>query len=137
MNVTREVITDLLPVYFSGEASADTRALVEAYFQQDAEFARLARQGQLQLTALTASTPAPQQEKETLMRIKQVLRWRAVLLGAALFCSFMPFSLAGSSQQGVVWFMWRDAPVLAGLFAVAALAAWLAYAWTFRLLRDR
>ena len=29
MNVTREVMTDLLPVYFSGEASEDTKQLVE------------------------------------------------------------------------------------------------------------
>jgi hypothetical protein len=32
MNVTREVVTDLLPIYFSGEASADTKVLVEDYF---------------------------------------------------------------------------------------------------------
>ena len=32
MNVTREVIFDLLPVYFAGDASADTRALVEDFF---------------------------------------------------------------------------------------------------------
>ena len=30
MNVTREVMTDLLPVYFSGEASEDTKQLVMA-----------------------------------------------------------------------------------------------------------
>jgi hypothetical protein len=35
MKVTREAITDLPPVYFSGEASADTRTLVEDYFRQD------------------------------------------------------------------------------------------------------
>ena len=32
MNVTREVVTDLLPIYFSGEASGDTKVLVEDYF---------------------------------------------------------------------------------------------------------
>ena len=41
MNVTREVINDLWPVYAAGEASTDTRALVEAFLQQDPEFARL------------------------------------------------------------------------------------------------
>ena len=30
MKVTREVIYDLLPSYFAGDASDDTRALVEA-----------------------------------------------------------------------------------------------------------
>ena len=38
MNVTREVVTDLLPIYFSGEASGDTKVLVEDYFRQDPDF---------------------------------------------------------------------------------------------------
>ena len=37
VNVTREVILDLLPVYLAGEASADTRQLVDEYMRQDAE----------------------------------------------------------------------------------------------------
>lgn len=43
MNVTREVIFDLLPAYFSDDASADTRALVEEFFLTDPEFGRMAR----------------------------------------------------------------------------------------------
>jgi hypothetical protein len=41
--VTRDVISDLLPVYFSGEASEQTRRFVDAYFERDSEFARMAR----------------------------------------------------------------------------------------------
>jgi hypothetical protein len=44
MKVTREVIIDLLPAYFSNEASADTRALVEEFFRQDPEFAEMAKE---------------------------------------------------------------------------------------------
>lgn len=40
MTVTREVIQDLLPIYLAGEASADTVALVEEFFQQDPDLAR-------------------------------------------------------------------------------------------------
>ena len=40
MNVTREVILDLLPVYLAGEASPATRALVEEYMEQDQELAQ-------------------------------------------------------------------------------------------------
>ena len=43
MNVTREVILDLLPVYLSGEASPATRTLVEEYLRQDAELAQRIR----------------------------------------------------------------------------------------------
>ena len=41
MKITRDVITDLLPVYLSGEASADTKALVELFLKDDPEFAKL------------------------------------------------------------------------------------------------
>ncbi len=43
MNVTREVILDLLPVYLSGEASPATRALVEEFMKQDSELAQRIR----------------------------------------------------------------------------------------------
>jgi hypothetical protein len=39
MEATHDVIVDLLPVYFSGEASAATRALVDDYFARDPAFA--------------------------------------------------------------------------------------------------
>ena len=42
MKVTREVIYDLLPAYFAGEVSDDTRVLVEEYFASDPEFGRMA-----------------------------------------------------------------------------------------------
>src|SRR5215470_10498470 len=42
MNVTQEVVTDLLPIYFSGEASGATKIFVEDYFRQDPDFERLA-----------------------------------------------------------------------------------------------
>src|SRR5689334_5750455 len=38
--LTRDVISDLWPLYVSGEASSDTRALIEAFLQEDPEFAR-------------------------------------------------------------------------------------------------
>lgn len=37
MNVTREVIKDLLPLYQEGEVSPDTRQLVEEYLAKDSE----------------------------------------------------------------------------------------------------
>ncbi len=42
MKVTREVIYDLLPHYFAGDVSADTRALIEEFFASDPEFGRMA-----------------------------------------------------------------------------------------------
>src|SRR4051812_20939419 len=43
MNVSREVIIDLLPLYAAGEASAATQDLVRDYLSRDPELARIAR----------------------------------------------------------------------------------------------
>jgi hypothetical protein len=42
VKITRDVIYDLLPAYFAGEASADSRALIEEFFTTDPEFGRMA-----------------------------------------------------------------------------------------------
>ena len=39
MKLTDEVMNDLLTLYLAGEASADTRALVESHARQNAAFA--------------------------------------------------------------------------------------------------
>lgn len=42
MTVTRNVIYDLLPAYFAGEVSADTRTLVDEFLESDPELRRMA-----------------------------------------------------------------------------------------------
>ena len=42
MKVTRDVIYDLLPAYFAGEATSDSRALVDEFFATDPDFKRMA-----------------------------------------------------------------------------------------------
>ena len=42
MKITRDVIYDLLPAYFANEVTADTRVLVEEFFESDPEFGRMA-----------------------------------------------------------------------------------------------
>jgi len=44
MEITRNVILDLLPLYSANEVSADTRALVEKYLKTDPELANVAKQ---------------------------------------------------------------------------------------------
>jgi anti-sigma factor RsiW len=44
MEVTRNVIMDLLPLYLADEASPDTRALVAKHLESDPELARAARE---------------------------------------------------------------------------------------------
>jgi len=44
MEVTRNVILDLLPLYLAGEVSADTATLVENYLEIDPELAKMTQQ---------------------------------------------------------------------------------------------
>jgi anti-sigma factor RsiW len=44
MEITRDVMLDLMPLYMAGEASADTRALVEEYLKTDPQLANIAEQ---------------------------------------------------------------------------------------------
>ena len=43
MEITRNVILDLLPLYAANEVSADTRALIEKYLETDPELANVAK----------------------------------------------------------------------------------------------
>ncbi len=43
MEITRNIILDLLPLYLANEVSADTRALVEKYLETDSELANVAK----------------------------------------------------------------------------------------------
>lgn len=57
MSVSKSVILDLLPVYLAGDASPETRALVEEYLRQDPDLAARIREQWRQ--ALGANPPAP------------------------------------------------------------------------------
>ena len=46
MEITKNVILDLLPLYLADEVSADTRTLVEKYLETDPELADFAKQTQ-------------------------------------------------------------------------------------------
>ena len=44
MEITRNVILHLLPLYSANEVSADTRALIEKYLETDPELANVSKQ---------------------------------------------------------------------------------------------
>lgn len=92
MNVTREVVKDLLTVYLAGEASPDTRALVEDWLRTDPELARQAEQARgLDLPAAPALRPTI--EKRALDRTRRQLRWRSVLLGFTIYVTSLPLTI--------------------------------------------
>ena len=95
MNITREVVTDLLPIYFSGEASSDTKSLVEEYFRDNPDFERMARSAGTPLETLrTAPSVAAGSEKEKrdLESVRCGLNRRKWLFGVSLFLTLSPLS---------------------------------------------
>ena len=129
MNITREVITDLLPVYFSGEASEDTKRLMEDYFRENPEFERIARSAARPLETLRASTPvAPEAEREKrdLQWVRDELFRRRLMFGVALLFTLVPFASV-FSHGGLDWTPIRANPWLAVMYWSIAAWAWFLY----------
>jgi hypothetical protein len=125
MNVTRDVVKDLLAVYLAGEASSDTRTLVEDWLRADRELARQAEQsGRIQLPVVP--TPPPTSEKRALDRTRRHLRWRSILLGLAIYTSTLPltvtFNRAGFS--GLLIDSWPERLAVLALASVLWLLYW-------------
>ena len=139
MNVTKEVILDLLPLYLAGEASPATRALVEEFMRQDPEFAeRVLHQSADVFGKAPASALPPDLELRSLRRTRKLLSWQRWLFGFGIF--FLATSLSNESQfEG--WhlkefhFLLRDYPLEFGACLVLGAACWIAYFQIRRSLR--
>jgi anti-sigma factor RsiW len=131
MNISPDVISDLLPLYLAGEASAGTRALLEQYLREHPAFAKEVREqverSDALLTAPTVNAaPTSDHEKATLERVRRVNRYRSNVLGFSLALTMIPFSFAFVEDR-VNWMMLRDNPRQALFLWVAALACWWLY----------
>jgi len=131
MNVTREVVTDLLPIYFSGEASGDTKVLVEDYFRQDPDFERIARSAATPLETLRAATPIgadPEKEKRDLESVRWGLLRRQWLFAGSLFLTLFPLSNYFTFTHGhLVSLTVRDALWNAAFHWSLAVVFWFLY----------
>lgn len=91
-NVTRDIISDLYPLYVSGDASPDTRSLIEAFMKEDPEFLRmLGETGQGSLAAYAPPSLPPNHELKTLAKIKRRLAGPMWLLQLAMVFSGLAF----------------------------------------------
>jgi len=95
MNITKDVITDLLPLYLAGEASPGTRSLLEEYMREHPEFAATVREAAARSAALLDVADAhvpPDHEKATLERVRRFNQRRRVLLGLAMGFTLSAFA---------------------------------------------
>ncbi|HUK53677.1 MAG TPA: hypothetical protein VL099_10350 [Candidatus Binatia bacterium] len=140
MNISRDVAADLLPAYLSGEASADTRVLVEEFARQDAEFARGL---EAQRRELATGRPAlhgggaglpPDHELRTLARVRGMAERLRRLLALALMFTVFPLSFTFEGPR-ITFILLRDSPSLAMASWVAAAGFWIGFLSAQRKLR--
>jgi hypothetical protein len=130
MNVTREVILDLLPLYLAGEASPATRALVEEYLKQDSELTQRVREQSAADFATTTATPSPDLELKSLRRTRALITWQKWLFAFAICFTAISLTSEISFENGRLrefHFLIRDFPAQFGSLAALATACWIAY----------
>ena len=131
MTLERDIIIDLLPAYFSGEASAATRTLVEEYFRENPDFEKKARGGVWPMEGLKAPVPAPDKEKEKLAleRARLIVETRGTFLWLGV-CFTVILLLFKVRDHKLVWIMWEN-PRQGIVFAAVAVLCWGLY-WRSR-----
>jgi hypothetical protein len=130
MQVTRDIVIDLLPLYQSGEASKDSRAAVDEFLRKDPSLARMAGQDAAILVPTTAVSDL---ERQTITRTRAAIRRRSWILAAAIWFTLLPFSFAFRGGQ-ITFFMLRDQPASA-LFLLVGAIMWVQYVRMTRSLR--
>ena len=131
MQITRDVVNDLLPMYLAGEASADTKALVEEFCVSDGEFARL-----VESTRSTEISKQPvsfkaDQEKQTLKRLKRLIKMQTWFLAGAILFTLVPLSIR--IENGSISFLILGSTTwLAAVYWLIAAGFWLGYVLTRR-----
>ena len=129
MKITRDVIIDLLPAYLAGEASEDTKRLVDEFLQTDPEFAELIaeQKGPFESTDIK---PSKENEMKTLENTRSLLRKRSLYLAFGIFFTLCTVSFKFGAG-GVQW-MWVDFPFAALACLLVGLLMWVGYARTNR-----
>ena len=97
MQVTKDVILDLLPLFLADEVSADTRTLVEKYLETDSILAQIAAESTEMLPPDDSPIPLTTEDQmKAYLEAKRFMFRRnliwAIVIGLSLF---MAFALAG------------------------------------------
>jgi hypothetical protein len=83
-DVTRDVVSDLYPLYQSGEASRDSKALVDAYLASDSEFATLLEAGDQVRRVVPQVRLSPEAELRVLQEAQRTARTRLLIIGGTV-----------------------------------------------------
>ena len=84
LEVTRDVVSDLWPLCRSGDASADSRALVDAYLAEDAALAEKLRRSESLSGVMPGIRLSPDAERRLLDDARQRARTKLLLIGGTI-----------------------------------------------------
>jgi len=118
MTISNDVMNDLLTVYLAGDASADTKALVEEYARGNEAFAaRLKSAAAFSMPGLIPGAGLPPDEDlRALRRTREFIRLRTVFTAGGILFTLLPlvftFGPGGAEflilgrHPGLVWSFW-------------------------------
>jgi uncharacterized membrane protein YccC len=132
MEITRDVISDLWPIYEAGEASDGTRALVEAFLEREPAVAATLRGG-LKLPPVDLP-PSRSAETQALRRTRDLVHGRAWLRGVRLFALAMTALACGRIVQDTTF---TAPPRRVIATAITAVVAWAIYVFVLSARRRR
>ena len=121
MTITKEIVTDLLPLYFANTCSTDSQRMVEAYIASDPAFAADVERFRSTPVTLTASLD----EVNALRRTRMLINRRTTYFALALFFTLVPFSFM--VNNGTVTWLVAQSPVLVGFYLSIAAVFWVLY----------
>lgn len=130
MHVSRDVVRDLWALCEAGEASDDSRRLVDEFLSQDTELGATLRSNTGTLGAAPPSLPASH-EAEALSRMKQRLNRRspvrllALALTGLAIARFVERTTFVALPEEVIW------------LSIGAVVCWIGYGWHTRYLQRR
>ncbi|MFC3094539.1 hypothetical protein DRW07_13380 [Alteromonas sediminis] len=135
MTIKQEVIIDLLPLYFAGDASEETQELIEMYFEKHPKFAKAMMQMHEQIKNNVEEElgeniqveVSPEQKLKALQRTKVLLRMRAALFLSGTLSLILPvlFMVFVKESDAVEWAKY----VVTGILIVVMPTTWIGYAY--------
>ena len=127
MKITKHIINDLLPLYFAGEVSDETRQLVEEFFETDPEYAKWVRDQKDEILKMDLPATLDKEiEMKSLEKTKRMIKGKSMFMASAIFFTALSCSFGGDSE-GIQWILWRDNPAAAGIMVVIGLFFWVQY----------
>ena len=131
MEVSREVILDLIPLVLGGEASPTSRALVEEYLKQNPDLAERVRILKAEGFAPTGpSELAPDLELKSLRRTKRLLGLQRWLFGLGIALTAVSLGMRIEFREGRIAefrFLLSDYPLEFGIPLAVGLGFLIAY----------